>query len=522
VAAQFLDVVADAAHAELAEVGEVLPNLRGVEVEALGERLRRDGLHAQLVERVQAAQVDRQPIGGQLRDLFGHLPALVRRIHKVQCYHLALWRNPRRTARQRALRRVQTLHSASQSPREFTIKAILLGSAFGLLFGASTVYLGLRAGPHGERLDPDRRARHLRAEEARRARRSSRTTSSRRSGRPASRWPAAWSSPSPRLIFLLPYGPNYFNYLQITLLTLAGGILGVLMMVPLRRALIVKEHGVLPYPEGTAVRRGARGRRTRRQAGQPGLCRSRRRACCGSRCPWIFNLFRTEIGYSAAAHQPVPNATLNVDVSPEYLGVGYVIGPRIAGTMFAGGVLSWLVFLPLLSILGSFLTEPFPPIHPNFVNNPATGRPFLISEMSPGQLWSAYIRYIGAAPCSPPGLITLARTIPTIIASARGSFKDLSARAGATAGSHGTRHSRWRWCSAARCSSPCSSPSRRACRPRATSSPPVLILVFGFFFATVSSRITGLIGSSSNPISGMTIATLILTCLLFVGLGWTG
>ena len=76
-----------------------------------------------------------------------------------------------------------------------------------------------------------------------------------------------------------------------------------------------------------------------------------------------------------------PNATLNVDVSPEYLGVGYVIGPRIAGTMVAGGVLSWLVFLPLLSILGSYITEPFPPIHPNFANNPATGRPFLISEM---------------------------------------------------------------------------------------------------------------------------------------------
>ena len=125
-----------------------------------------------------------------------------------------------------------------------------------------------------------------------------------------------------------------------------------------------------------------------------------------------------------------PNATLNVDLSPEYLGVGYVIGPRIAGTMFAGGVLSWLVFLPLLSILGSFITEPFPPIHPNFANNPATGRPFLISEMSPGQLWSAYIRYIGAGAVLASGLITLARTIPTIVSSARGSLKDLSAGVG--------------------------------------------------------------------------------------------
>ena len=117
-----------------------------------------------------------------------------------------------------------------------------------------------------------------------------------------------------------------------------------------------------------------------------------------------------------------------MDVSPEYLGVGYVIGPRIAGTMFAGGVLSWLVFLPLLSILGSFITEPLPPIHPNFANNPATGRPFLSRRCRPGSCGAPTSATSAPAPCWPPGLITLARTIPTIIASARGSFKDLSAR----------------------------------------------------------------------------------------------
>jgi uncharacterized oligopeptide transporter (OPT) family protein len=124
------------------------------------------------------------------------------------------------------------------------------------------------------------------------------------------------------------------------------------------------------------------------------------------------------MGYSMPRTSQFPNATINVDVSPEYLGVGYVIGPRIAGTMFAGGVLSWLVLLPLLSILGSFITVPFPPIHPNYANNPATGQPFLISEMSPTQLWSAYIRYIGAGAVLASGLITLGRTIPTIISSA--------------------------------------------------------------------------------------------------------
>src|SRR5262249_3700100 len=145
---------------------------------------------------------------------------------------------------------------------------------------------------------------------------------------------------------------------------------------------------------------------------------------------WIFNLFRTEIGHSAARTSQFPNATLNVDISPEYLGVGYVIGPRIAGTMFAGGVLSWLVLLPLLSILGVYINVPFPPIHPNYANNPATGQPFLISEMSPAQPWSAYIRYIGAGAVLASGLITLGRTIPTIVASARESVRDISAAGG--------------------------------------------------------------------------------------------
>ena len=115
----------------------------------------------------------------------------------------------------------------------------------------------------------------------------------------------------------------------------------------------------------------------------------------------------------------LPNATLNVDISPEYMGVGYVIGPRIAGVMFAGGVLSWLVLLPLLSIMGNYLTVPFPPV-------PASG--LRIDQMSPGQLWSAYIRYTGAGAVLAAGLITLARTIPTIVSSFRESVKDFSAQ----------------------------------------------------------------------------------------------
>ena len=162
------------------------------------------------------------------------------------------------------------------------------------------------------------------------------------------------------------------------MLTFAGGILGVLMMVPLRRALIVKEHGVLPYPEGTACAEvlvaGERGG----QLAIDGLRRARHRRAVEVALVDLQPVPHRDRLLDSRARAQFPNATVNVDLSPEYLGVGYVIGPRIAGTMFAGGVLSWLVLLPLLSILGSFITEPFPPIHPNFANKPATGRPFLI------------------------------------------------------------------------------------------------------------------------------------------------
>jgi putative OPT family oligopeptide transporter len=216
---------------------------------------------------------------------------------------------------------------------------------------------------------------------------------------------------------------------------------------------------------------------------------------------------------------------LNVDISPEYMGVGYVIGPRIAGTMFAGGVMSWLVLLPLLTIAGQYMTVPFPPIHPTLANNPATGHPYLISEMSPGEIWRAYIRYIGAGAVLASGLITLGRTLPTIVASFRDSLKDLaSQRAG------GARVERIRTERDIPLVAIIIGSILLAIFLIATPGMPtygnvlasMLTIAFGFFFATVSSRITGLIGTSSNPISGMTIATLILTCLLFVALGWTG
>src|SRR6187549_1837595 len=315
--------------------------------------------------------------------------------------------------------------SAAESPAEFTIKAIVLGVLFGLIFGASTVYLGLRAGLTVSASIP---IAVLAISVLKKFGGSTILENNivQTIGSAGESVAGGVVFTIPALIFLLPDGPKYFTYTQITMLSFAGGILGVLMMVPLRRALIVKEHGVLPYPEGTACAEvlvaGERGGQLATLVfsglGIGALWKS---------LSWTFNIFRQEIGHSLARTSQFPNATLNVDISPEYMGVGYVIGPRIAGTMFAGGVLSWLVLLPLLSILGAYLTVPFPPIHPNFANNPATGRPFLISEMAPAQLWSAYIRYIGAGAVLAAGLITLGRTIPTIVSSAVEGLKGFGA-----------------------------------------------------------------------------------------------
>jgi putative OPT family oligopeptide transporter len=408
----------------------------------------------------------------------------------------------------------------SQSLAEFTLKAVVIGALFGLLFAASTVYLGLRAGLTVSASIP---IAVLAISVLKRLGGSTILENNvvQTIGSAGESVAAGVVFTVPALIFLTPFGPEYFTYFRITILTLAGGVLGVLMMVPLRRALIVKEHGTLPYPEGTACAdvlvAGERGGQLATLVFS-GLAVG----AFWKALSWIFNLFRTEVGYTAARTSQFPNATLNVDISPEYLGVGYVIGPRIAGTMFAGGVLSWLVLLPLLSIVGQYITVPFPPIHPNFAVNPATGAPFLISEMAPGQIWSAYIRYIGAGAVLAAGLITLARTLPTIVKSAAEGLKDFGSREGAGTAVRTDREISMKVVLIGTLLVALFLTFAPGMPLQGNVLAAALIVVFGFFFSTVSSRITGLIGSSSNPISGMTIATLILTCLLFVALGWTG
>jgi putative OPT family oligopeptide transporter len=408
----------------------------------------------------------------------------------------------------------------SQAPSEFTLRAVILGALLGLVFAASSVYLALRAGLTVSASIP---IAVLSISVLKKLGGSTILENNivQTIGSAGESVAAGVVFTVPALIFLTPEGPAYFNYFQITMLALAGGILGVLMMVPLRRALIVKEHGVLPYPEGTACAEvllaGERGGRLARMVfsglGVGALWKS---------LSWVFNLFLTDVAYTSPRTSQFPNATIDVDVSPEYLGVGYVIGPRIAGEMFAGGVLSWLVLLPLLSILGAYISTPFPPIHPSFASNPATGRPFLISEMSADQLWSAYIRYIGAGAVLAAGLITLARTLPPILSSAREGLKQFGVDATAAATLRTERDIPMWVVLAGSLVLALFLAFAPGMPTRGNLLAAVLIVVFGFFFVTVSSRITGLIGSSSNPVSGMTIATLILTCLLFVSLGWTG
>ncbi|MGH7536709.1 MAG: OPT/YSL family transporter, partial [Gemmatimonadales bacterium] len=292
---------------------------------------------------------------------------------------------------------------------------------------------------------------------------------------------------------------------KVAIIAVVGGVMGVLMMFPLRRALIVKEHGRLTYPEGTACAEVL-------VAGERGGLQARR----------LFQAFGLAFAYKflmagLKAWKEYPGwvsrsyngASISAEVSPELMGVGYIIGPRIAGYLFAGGSLAYLVLIPAIKLFGSGLTSPI------FAETK------LISEMSPGEVRANFVFYIGAGAVASAGIIALIRALPTIVGAFRSGFHDLR-----------------------------SSLAERASRLRTDIDLPIwvtvagavvlalvltflpqlavnlvgaaLIIVFGFFFAVVSSRITGEIGVSANPISGMTIAALIGTATIFLLIGWTG
>jgi len=397
---------------------------------------------------------------------------------------------------------------------EFSLKAVLLGAIFGIIFGASTVYLGLRAGLTVSASIP---IAVLSIAVFKRVGKSTILENN-----IVQTIGSAGESIAGGVVFTIPalyflfQGEQYFRYGQILILSLIGGILGILFMIPLRRSLIVKEHGVLPYPEGTACAEVL-------VAGERGGTLAQK-VFAGLGIALLYKFLMSILGlwkevptYVTSRVSQFPNATINGEITPEYLGVGYIIGPSIAGTMVAGGVLSWLVLIPLVSIFGEKLHE---------VLKPGVGNK-LISEMTPGDIYYGYVRYIGAGAVACSGVITLLRSLPTIIGSFRDSLSDLLEGREQSSGGLRKRTERDIPITFVLLGS-IGLALLMSVLPQIPGKFPgslvmsALIVVFGFFFVTVSSRIVGIIGCSSNPISGMTIATLMATCLIFVSIGWGG
>ncbi|MGC2299214.1 MAG: oligopeptide transporter, OPT family [Acidobacteriaceae bacterium] len=405
---------------------------------------------------------------------------------------------------------------AGETRPELTFRAIVLGCIFGLLFGAVTVYVGLEAGLTVAASIP---IAVLSISVLRALGRASILENNivQTTGNAGQSIAAGVIFTLPALIFL-GFDLEYF---RIFVLAMLGGWIGVLFMIPLRRQLIVEEHGNLMYPEGTAcadvLLAGERGGSF---AG---------RVFLGLGLGALYTLFQNSnifgVWPDTPDYQPdlgrqhiLKGSAIRVDAVPEYLGVGYIIGARVAGTMFAGGVFSWLVLMPAIYFFGSHLPGAL---------YPAT-KP--VAQMSPGELWSSYVRPMGAGAVAASGLITLCRTIPTIVGALKAGLGNLQKSKETLASEERTDRDlpmsvviggsvvlvalMWIFLTF----KPVPGAQTGMLANLAAS---LLIVVFGFLFVTVSSRIVGLIGSSANPISGMTIATLMATAAVFLVKGWT-
>ncbi|HEY3857951.1 MAG TPA: oligopeptide transporter, OPT family [Verrucomicrobiae bacterium] len=303
---------------------------------------------------------------------------------------------------------------------------------------------------------------------------------------------------------------------------LLGGLLGILMMIPLRRALIVQQHAELKYPEGTAcaevLKAGANDEsRAASQYKDEKLAAQQGGAV-------IFGGFGIGLIYKMAMSAfkawkdtpekifgaPFAGGSISAEISPELLGVGYIIGPRISCIMAAGGALSYLVLIPLIIFFGGASAGPVAPGH------------VPIKQMGPDEVRGAYILYIGAGAVAAGGIISLLRSFPLIWRGIRAGLSDFGAGAAqARASAVRTERDLSMKVVVVGCAvlvaAIWATPSLNM-----NAMGAALIVLFGFLFVTVSSRLTGEIGSSSNPISGMTVATLLLTCLIFLLAGWTG
>ncbi|HEX4948803.1 MAG TPA: oligopeptide transporter, OPT family, partial [Blastocatellia bacterium] len=322
-------------------------------------------------------------------------------------------------------------------------------------------------------------------------------------------------------ILILGFNLELVNVMLVGVL---GGLLGILMMIPLRRALIVQQHGVLKYPEGTAcaeVLKAGADDESLAAAAASGSAAEVSKTKIGAKT--IFTGFGIGLAYKSAMSAfklwkevpervfgaPFKGGSVSAEISPELLGVGYIIGPYIAGLMVGGGVLAYLVLIPAIQFFGGTSDVALAP-----GTTP-------IKDMSPDEIRGAYILYIGAGSVAAAGIISLFRSLPTIWSSIRSGISDL--RGSTTASSSNAPRTEQdisiKWVAIGIVVLMVLIMAFRSLQMNLLGA--VMIVVFGFLFVTVSSRLTGEVGSSSNPISGMTIATLLLTCLIFLVVGWT-
>lgn len=417
---------------------------------------------------------------------------------------------------------------------ELTVKSILVGSLFGVIFGAATVYLALKAGLTVSASIP------IAVIAITLGRKFLKTTILENNiiqttGSAGESIAAGVAFTLPGFLFLSsPDSAEYFNYLTILILAIVGGLLGTLLMIPLRRALIVNEHDNLPYPEGTACGDVLK-------AGEKGGDFAKT-AFWGLGVAFVYAILQkimhviAETPYYATkqANKFFPSAKISGEITPEYLGVGYIIGPKIGGVLVAGGVLSWLVFIPLMSSL----------VPADVIANQLVKLGYLADLTKAGgkgnwnpithsfadyssAIYYAFIRQIGAGTVAAGGIITLLKTIPTIVKSVKGSIASLKSEntVGSPAILRTDKDLSLKWVGwgtlglIALITVLPQVPGNSLIQKLLIG---VLVIIFGALFVTVSSRIVGLIGSSNNPISGMTIATVMGTSLIFLSVGWTG
>ncbi|MEO6334618.1 MAG: oligopeptide transporter, OPT family, partial [Pyrinomonadaceae bacterium] len=322
---------------------------------------------------------------------------------------------------------------------------------------------------------------------------------------------------------------------RVMLVAILGGLLGILMMIPLRRALIKEQHGYLKYPEGTAcaeVLKAGASKESREASHEGNTADTDDAALQGGKIisvgfaiGFVFNVLMQVFSFwkgtptKTFSDSTFKGGSIKLDNDPTLLGVGYIIGPKIAGLMMGGGILSYLVLIPMIKFFGGMMTTP---VAPELSKT--------IAEMSPDGVRGAYVLYIGAGAVAMAGIISLVRSLPTIIHGLKGGLADLR---GGSAGADGNavprtdRDLSMKWVVVgviALVAAIMLFPQLGLSvfqHPVVSFFGAILIIFLGFLFVTVSSRLTGEVGSSSNPISGMTVATLLITCLAFLMLGWT-